>query len=73
MYRALYNMALVMWAALFAGCAYCAALMWLLTEGLMSTLWGAAGLFWMGMLIWYLIDCIPKKRKRKAAKRAGTR
>lgn len=76
-YDVLYNLALVMWGLLFAGCAYCAALMYLMTSGLMSTLWGLACIFWLAMLVWYVIDCVlfsSKRRKRKkAARRAGTR
>lgn len=73
MYKVLYNLALVMWGVLFAGCAYCAGLLWLLTDGIPSTLWGVAGLCWLGLLIWYVLDCMPKKRNKKAARRAGTR
>lgn len=77
LYKILYNIALVMWGLLFAGCAYCAALMYLMTSGLMSILWGIACVFWLGLLGWYVIDCVlfsSKRRKRKkAARRAGTR
>ena len=75
-YDVLYNLALVMWGLLFAGCAYCAALMYLMTSGIMSTLWGIVCVFWLGLLGWYVIDCVlfSKRRKRKkAARRAGTR
>ena len=76
MYKVLYNAALLMWGLLFAGCAYCAALMYLMTSGLMSILWGIACVFWLGLLGWYVIDCVlfSKRRKtKKAARRAGTR
>lgn len=78
MYKVLYNMALIMWTLLFAGCAYCAALMYLLTSGVTATLWGVACLIWLGLLVAYLVDCVVSHKrkmhkKRKAAKRAGTR
>lgn len=67
MYKVFYNAALLMWGLLFAGCAYCAALMYLMTAGIMSMLWGIACVFWLGLLGWYVIDCVifSKRRKRR--------
>lgn len=76
MNKVLYNAAVLMWGLLFAGCAYCAALMYLMTSGICSTLWGVVCVFWLGLLGWYVIDCVlfSKRRKnKKAARRAGTR
>ena len=65
MYKVLYNAALLMWGLLFAGCAYCAALMYLMTGGIMSMLWGVACIFWLAMLVWYVGDCFFGRRKNK--------
>lgn len=71
MYKVFYNAALLMWGLLFAGCAYCAALMYLMTAGIMSMLWGVACVFWLGLLGWYVIDCVlfSKRRKRRKTSR----
>lgn len=68
MYKVLYNAALLMWGLLFAGCAYCAALMYLMTSGVCSTLWGFASVFWLGLLGWYVIDCVLFSKRRKSRK-----
>lgn len=74
-YDVLYNLALWMWGLLFAGCAYCSALLYIMTVGVMSILWGVACLFWLFMLGWYVIDCLlfSKRKTKRAAKRARTR
>lgn len=72
-YDVLYNLALVMWALLFAGCAYCAALMYLMTSGICSTLWGVACVFWLAMLMWYVGDCFFGRRKHKRRRRVEKR
>lgn len=75
-YDVLYNLALVMWALLFAGCAYCAALMYLMTSGVCSTLWGIACVFWLGLLGWYVIDCVlfsKRSKRRKTSRRVEKR
>lgn len=72
-YDVLYNLALVMWALLFAGCAYCAALMYLMTSGICSTLWGLACIFWLAMLVWYVGDCWRGRYKHKRRHRVEKR
>ena len=73
MYKILYNAALLMWGLLFAGCAYCAALMHLMTGGIMSVLWGVACIFWLAMLVWYVGDCWHGRYKHKRRRRVEKR
>lgn len=78
MYRVIYNLTLLMIGLIFAGCAYCAFLMYMLTEGMLATGWAVCGIIWVGLTIYWIIDCLPKRRRRsrrykKAAQRRRTR
>ena len=69
MYKVLYNVTLVLVGSLLAGCAYCAFLLYMLTSGLMSTCWAVAAVVWFGLFVYWVIDCLPKRRRKKRGAR----
>ena len=60
---------MMLWGVLFASLTYCSGLMYMLSSGVMATVFAAFSVFWGLILLWYVIDCIPARRISRTARK----